>query len=289
MNGSPGPEVVLPGDEVRPALGLGTWRLGEDASRADGEVAAVRRAIQLGYRVIDTAEMYGEGGAETVVGRAVAEALGAGEVSRDELFIVSKVYPHNAGRRSALEACERSLERLGLDTLDAYLLHWPGSVPLAETIAALEALQDKGRIRHWGVSNFDLDRMKALVRLPGGDRCAINQIYYSLGERGPAFELLPWQQARQIVTMAYSPLDQGALSRNPSLQQIAARLESTASAVALAWLTGQEGVMAIPKSVDEGRLRDNCGAADIRLSADDLVEIDRAFPPPRRRSPLAML
>jgi diketogulonate reductase-like aldo/keto reductase len=289
MNGSPGPKVVFPGDEDRPALGLGTWRLGEDASSADAEVAAVRRAMQLGYRVIDTAEMYGEGGAETVVGRAVAEALGAGEVSRDELFIVSKVYPHNAGRRSALEACERSLERLGLDTLDAYLLHWPGSVPLAETIAAFEALQDKGRIRQWGVSNFDLDRMQALFRLPGGDRCAINQIYYSLGERGPAFELLPWQQARQIVTMAYSPLDQGALSRNPSLQQIAARLESTASAVALAWLTGQEGVMAIPKSVDEGRLRDNRRAADIRLSADDLVEIDRAFPPPRRRSPLAML
>jgi len=194
-----------------PVLGLGTWRMGEVASRRKVEVAAVREAIAMGYRLIDTAEMYGEGGAETVVGQALAEALRAGDVRRDELFIVSKVYPHNASRRGTPEACARSLKRLGLDTLDLYLLHWRGSHPLRETADAMQALVAQGRIAHWGVSNFDVDDMEELAQVTSeGPRCAANQVYLSLGERGPEFALLPWLRERGMPLMAYSPIDQGA-------------------------------------------------------------------------------
>ena len=281
--------VTLPGSENRPSLGLGTWRMGESASTRKTELAAVRLALDMGWRVIDSAEMYGEGGAEQIVGTALADALRAGSLSRQDLFIVSKVYPHNASAAGVERACERSLKRLGLDHLDAYLLHWRGSVPLAETVRAFESLRERGRIRHWGVSNFDLADMQELVALEGGDRCAINQIYYSLTARGPAFDLVPWQQARGIVTMAYSPVDQGSLARHAGLTRLARGRQASAAQVALAWLTAQPGVMAIPKAVREAHLRENLDAAALALTAAETAAIDRMFPPPTGKTALAML
>ena len=280
--------VTFSGGEVWPALGLGTWRMGEAAASRRAEVAAVRAAIEMGYRVIDSAEMYGEGGAEEVVGNAVADCLRAGTVKRDELFIVSKVYPHNASAAGTVAACERSRKRLGLDSIDCYLLHWRGPVPLAETVAAFEDLRSRGRIRHWGVSNFDLDDMEELLSVNGGERCATNQIYYSLTTRGPAFALLPWQEARGIVTMAYSPIDQGALSRNADLRALASRRAITPAQLALAWLSAQAGVMAIPKSADLGRLKENLDSRAVELSRDDLAALGRAFPAAKRKTPLTM-
>ena len=280
--------VTFPGGEVWPALGLGSWRMGEAAASRRAEVTAVRAAIEMGYRVIDSAEMYGEGGAEEVVGSAVADCLRAGTVKRDELFIVSKVYPHNANAAGTVAACERSRKRLGLDSIDCYLLHWRGPVPLAETVAAFEDLRSRGRIRHWGVSNFDLDDMEELVAVEGGGRCTTNQIYYSLTTRGPAFALLPWQEARGIVTMAYSPIDQGALSRNADLRALASRRAITPAQLALAWLSAQAGVMAIPKSADLGRLKENLDSRAVELSRDDLAALDRAFPAANRKTPLTM-
>lgn len=280
--------VTFPDDEVWPSIGLGTWRMGESAAKRRAEVAAVRAAIEIGYRVIDTAEMYGEGGAEEVVGSAIAECLRAGTTRREELFIVSKVYPHNASKAGTLAACERSVKRLGLDQIDCYLLHWRGSVPLAETVAAFEDLRARGRIRHWGVSNFDLDDMEELLVVDGGQRCTTNQVYYSLTERGPAFALLPWQEARGIVTMAYSPIDQGALSRNADLRALAARRSLTPAQLALAWLSAQPGVMAIPKSSDLARLKENLDSRVVEISPEDLAALDRTFPPEKRKTPLAM-
>lgn len=272
-----------------PRLGLGTWGMGEAPARRAEEVAAVRAAIGMGYRLIDTAEMYGEGGAEEVVGEALAQALKASEVVRDEVFIVSKVYPHNASRSGTQAACERSLRRLGLERIDLYLLHWRGQVPLAETCAALQALVEQGRIGRWGVSNFDTDDLQELFALPGGTDCAVNQVYYSLGERGAAFSLLPWQRAHGMPLMAYSPIDQGALARSPALQSMARRLDATPAQVALAWVLSQPGVVAIPKAVSEAHQRDNLAAARLQLGAEDLAELDRLFPPPTRKRPLAML
>jgi diketogulonate reductase-like aldo/keto reductase len=280
--------VTFPGDEVWPSIGLGTWRMGESAAKRRGDVAVVCAAIEIGYRVIDTAEMYGEGGAEEVVGSAVAECLRAGAITRDELFIVSKVYPHNASAVGTPAACERSLKRLGLDRIDCYLLHWRGAVPLAETVAAFEDLRARGRIRHWGVSNFDLDDMEELLAVDGGERCTTNQVYYSLTERGPAFALLPWQEARGIVTMAYSPIDQGALSRNADLRALAARRSLTPAQLALAWLSAQIGVMAIPKSSDPARLKENLDSRAVQLLPEDLASLDRVFPPAKRKTPLTM-
>src|SRR5690349_15009370 len=255
--------VKFPGKQV-PSLGLGTWRMGESAARRKREVAAVRAALDMGWRVIDTAEMYGEGGAETIVGEAIAGALRAGSVARDELFVVSKVYPHNAGARAAAAACERSLERLGLDRLDCYLLHWRGDVPLEETVDAFERLRERGRIRDWGVSNFDVADMEELFRV-AGDRCATNQVYYSLSARAPGFDLVPWLQQRGVVTMAYSPIDQGALAANKGLAAIAERRGLTAAQIALAWLVAQPGVLAIPKATSEAHLRENLAARDLAL------------------------
>ncbi len=280
--------VTFPGGEIWPSLGLGTWRMGESQAKRRVEVAAVRAAIEMGYRVIDTAEMYGDGGAEQVVGVAVAESIRAGTVARDELLIVSKVSPQNASAKGTLAACERSRTRLGLECVDVYLLHWPGAVPLAETLGAFETLRSAGRIRHWGVSNFDADRMRELVALKGGNRCATNQIYYSLTARGPAFELLPWQQSCGIVTMAYSPIDQGALARHAALRPIAAKRKATPAQLALAWLAAQPGVMAIPKATTLAHLKDNLDSASITLTADDLARLDRAFAPPTRKTPLEM-
>lgn len=280
--------VTLPDGETRPALGLGTWRIGESAGRRRAEVAAIRSALEMGYRVIDSAEMYGEGGAEEVVGEALAGALRAGVVAREDVFVVSKVYPHHASRDGVLAACEQSRRRLGLEAIDLYLLHWRGSHPLGETIAGFEALRAAGRIRHWGVSNFDRDDMTELAALPGGAVCTANQVYYSLGERGAGFDLLPWLQHRSVPLMAYCPIDQGRLAGDPTLRTIGERHGASAAQVALAWVLSQPGVMAIPKAVREAHLRENLAAAALVLTREDLAEIDARFPPPRRRTPLAM-
>ncbi|MFT3953626.1 MAG: aldo/keto reductase [Piscinibacter sp.] len=274
---------------TRPALGLGTWRMGESARARAAEVAAVRLALEIGYRVIDTAEMYGEGGAEEVVGQALAEALRAGTVTRDQVFVVSKVYPHNASRAGVRAACERSRQRLGLDRIDLYLLHWRGQHPLAETVAGFEELQSRGWITQWGVSNFDVDDMEELLRLRGGTACAANQVNYSLGERGAGFALLPWLQHHGMPLMAYCPIDQGRLAGDAALAAVAQRHGASASQVALAWALQQPGVMAIPKAVREAHLRENFAAASLQLTAADLAEIDARFPPPKRRGSLAMV
>ncbi|MEO7129005.1 MAG: aldo/keto reductase [Rhodoferax sp.] len=274
-----------------PQLGLGTWHMGEARGQRAGEVAAVRSAISMGYRLIDTAEMYGDGGAEEVVGQAIAEALCAGDVRRDELFVVSKVLPHNASRHGTLAACQRSLARLGLERIDLYMLHWRGPHRLADTCEAMQALVGQGRIGQWGVSNFDTDDMEELAALgmAGDTHCAVNQVYYSLGERGPEFSLLPWQRAHKMPLMAYSPIDQGALASSTRLDATAARLGASRAQVALAWVLAQSGVVAIPKAVRETHLRENLAAAELRLEADDLAELNRLYPPPTRKVPLAMI
>lgn len=280
----------LPTGDKIPVLGLGTWRIGEDPGRRRAEVAAVRSALEMGYHLIDTAEMYGEGGAEEVVGQAIAEALRAGDVKREELFVVSKVYPHNASRKGTPAACARSLARLGLDRIDLYLLHWRGEYPLFETCEAMRKLVADGRIRHWGVSNLDTDDMEELDSVCGEPLdCAANQVYYSVAERGPEFSLLPWQRKRGMPLMAYSPIDQGALAGDAALKRMAQRLGVTAAQLALAWVVAQPGVVAIPKAVREAHLRDNLAAASLHLGAEDLAEIDRLHPPPRRKKPLAMI
>jgi len=231
--------------------------------------------------------MYGNGGAEEVTGQALAEAQRAG-LPRSELLIVSKALPQHAGEAALQAACEASLRRLQLDRIDLYLLHWRGGVPLAETVRGFETLQRRGLIRLWGVSNFDLADMRELGAVPGGKACATNQVYYSLGQRGAGFELLPWQRLQQMPLMAYSPFDQGELTDHPALRPLAERHRCTPAQVALAWLLQQGGVMAIPKAGNALHLRHNWAAQQLHLSAADLAEIDAAFPPPRRRQSLAM-
>jgi diketogulonate reductase-like aldo/keto reductase len=288
--------LSLPGGGQIPALGLGTWRLGESARRRTQELAALRGAIAMGYRLIDTAEMYGEGGAESLIGVAIADALRAGDVRREELFIVSKVYPQHASREGTVQACERSLARLGLDCLDLYLLHWRGQYPLRETCAAMQALVAAGRVAHWGVSNFDVNdfgqllvAQESLGAGPANGQCAANQVYYSLRARGIEFDLLPWQRARGLPLMAYSPIDQGALARLPFLQALGRRHGASAAQMALAWVLHQPGVIAIPKAVHEVHLRENLAALQIALTDQDLAQLDQEFAAPRRKTPLAML
>ena len=281
--------VSLPNGECVPALGLGTWRMGESPGARVSEVAALRLAIELGYRVIDTAEMYGDGGAEEVVGEAVAQALRAGDVCREELFIVSKVLPHNASRAGAVAACERSLKRLQLQHVDLYLLHWRGQHALRDTAAGFEALQQRGWVRHWGVSNFDTDDMEELAGVPNGTHCASNQLYYALSERGIEVDLLPWLRARHMPCMAYSPIDRGTLANDATLRSIGQRRGVSAAQVALAWVLAQPQVLAIPKAVRAAHLRENLGAAAIALTAEERVELDQRFPPPRRKAPLAVV
>jgi diketogulonate reductase-like aldo/keto reductase len=282
-------QVTWPDGSRSPAIGLGTWRMGESTRQRAREVAAIRLAFEIGYRVIDTAEMYGDGGAEEVVGQAIDEAVRAGTVRRDELFIVSKVWPHNASRAGVPAAAARSLRRLGLDHIDLYLLHWPGSHPLRETVAAFEALKTAGLIRRWGVSNFDVDAMTALAQVAGGAQCATNQVYYSVGQRAVEFELLAWQRAHAMPVMAYSPLDQGALQSADRLKALAERLGASTAQLALARLMAQPDVMVIPKAVQEAHLRANLAAGELELDATAIAEIDRLFPPPTRRMPLPML
>ena len=275
-----------------PALGMGTWRMGEDRGQHAAELAALRAGIAMGYRLIDTAEMYGEGGAEQLVGEAIAQAVRAGDVERDELFIVSKAYPHNAGRDGLPAACACSLERLGLDYLDLYLLHWRGEFSLKETVDGMRALVAAGRIRRWGVSNLDTDDMEELVSACGGEAhldCAVNQVYFSVTERGPEFSLLPWQQARAMPLMAYSPVDQGSVMRDAGLAKIAASLGVSAAQLALAWVLSRQGVVAIPKAVRHAHLEQNLQAAQLDLDPQVLAEIDKLHPPPKRKRALAMI
>lgn len=269
------------GDEV-PVLGLGTWGMGEARRRRGDEVKALRLGLDLGMTLIDTAEMYGEGGAEEVVGEAIAGR-------RDEVFLVSKVYPHNATRQGTVAACERSLKRLGTDRLDLYLLHWRGAVPLAETLAGFAALKHAGKIRHYGVSNFDVADMEELWSLPGGADAAANQVLYNLTRRGIEWALMPWCRERRVPIMAYSPIEQGRLLTKRALKTIAARRGATPAQIALAWLLQRDGVMAIPKAGDPAHLRENRAALDISLSPEALAELDRAFPPPNGPKPLEML
>lgn len=277
----------LPGGQTLPALGLGTWHMGESRARRNDELKALRSALELGYRAFDTAEMYGEGGAEEVLGEALAQAL-RGPVAREQLFIVSKVYPHNASAQGVRAACERSRRRLQLDHVDLYLLHWRGSVPLRQTVQGFEDLQQRGWIRHWGVSNFDLDDMQQLMGVPGGAACSANQVWYSLSRRGVEFELLPWQRTRQMPLLAYSPLDQGALAAHAGLQRLAASVGATPSQLALARLMAERGVMVLPKSTDPARLRENLAAASMTLGAATRQQLDAMFAPPTRRVPLAV-
>lgn len=279
--------VTLPDGTRWPALGAGTWRMGESASDRDREIKALRYALEIGFRVFDTAEMYGDGGAEEVLGQALREAAAAG-LSRDETVVVSKFYPQHADPKSMRTACERSLRRLGIDCLDLYLLHWRGGTPLAKTIEGLQALQSAGWIRRWGVSNFDLDDMQELVALAGGEACSANQVYYSLTERGIEFDLYPWQGQRGMPVMAYCPIDQGRLSRSAPVRALAQRLGMTAAELALAWVMSRPGVMAIPKAVQHTHLMENWRASNLTLDAATLAELDRILPPPSRRSPLAM-
>lgn len=281
--------LTFPDGSKRPALGLGTWRMGESARTGGAEIAAVRLALELGYRVIDTAEMYGDGGAERVVGVALADALRAGVVAREHVFVVSKVYPHNASRRGVPAACERSRKRLGLDRIDLYLLHWRGAHPLAETVEAFEQLRARGHIGDWGVSNFDVEDMEELAAVSGGAACAANQVYFSLGERGAGVALLPWLRARGMPLMAYCPIDQGALAADGRLAALAQRLGVSAAQLGLAWVLHQPGVMAIPKAVREAHLRENLAAAELVLDEAVRHELDTLFPPPRTRGPLAMV
>ena len=275
--------VALPDGTAVPALGQGSWKIGEGERPAADEAAAIRLGIELGMTLIDTAEMYGGGGAERVIAQAVAG-------QREQVFLVSKVYPHNASRSGVPAACARSLKRLGTDVIDLYLLHWRGGVPLAETVAAFEALVAAGHIRRWGVSNFDVDDMQELLSVPGGARCAVNQVLYSAEHRGIEFDLLAWQAAQRMPVMAYSPLGQGGrLLRNPALRAVAARHGATPAQVAIAWSLRLPGVISIPKSGDAAHMRENAAAATLALTPADLAEIDRAFPPPRGKRPLAML
>lgn len=275
-------QVRLPAGELVPALGQGTWYMGEDRGARKAEVAALQLGLDLGLTLIDTAEMYAEGGAEEVVGEALAGR-------RDQAFVVSKVYPHNASRLGVVVACERSLKRLKTDCIDLYLLHWRGAHPLAETVAGFEALQRAGKIRHWGVSNLDLADMRELVGVPGGGACAANQLLYNLSRRGIEWDLLPWLRERSVPVMAYSPIEQARLLRQPGLKDFAQRHGMTPAQAALAWLLGQEGVIAIPKSASAAHVRDNAAARDIRLDAAQRAELDRLYAPPTGPSALDML
>ncbi|MCP2244382.1 aldo/keto reductase [Lentzea aerocolonigenes] len=272
--------VALPSGSAVPALGMGTWMMAEDPSHRSSEIAALREGLDLGLTLIDTAEMYANGGAESLVGEAIAGR-------RSEVFLVSKVLPSNASAAGTVRACEASLRRLGTDHLDLYLLHWRGSVPLAQTVEAFEGLREAGKIRHWGVSNLDLDDMRELTVLPG--HCQTNQILYNLSRRGPEHDLLPWHASAGIPVMAYSPVEQGRLLGSPVLASVAARHDATPAQVALAWVLRLPHVNAIPKAGTVEHVRENAAALSLRLTDEDFAELDGAFPPPDGPEPLEML
>jgi diketogulonate reductase-like aldo/keto reductase len=268
--------------EAVPVLGQGTWMMGEKPAQRADEIAALRLGLDLGMTLIDTAEMYADGGAEEIVAAAI-------DGRRDKVFLVSKVLPANASQAGTVAACERSLARLSADWIDLYLLHWRGSDPLEETLAAFETLQSQGKIRHWGVSNFDLADMKELMALAGGVGVASNQVLYNPQRRGIDFDLAPWCRARAIPIMAYSPIEQGRLLKDATLQKIAERHAATPAQIALAWAMRDGVTIAIPKATRPEHVRDNRRAHDLVLTTQDLADIDRAFPPPTRAKPLEMI
>ncbi len=273
---------ALPSGQSIPALGMGTWRMGESRQQRQAEVAALQRGLELGFSLIDTAEMYGEGGAEEVVAEAIAPR-------RSEVFLVSKVYPHNASRQGVIAACDRSLKRLNTDYLDLYLLHWRGAYPLTETLEAFQSLQQAGKIRDYGVSNFDVDDMEEAMAIPGGDRVATNQILYNLSRRGVELNLLPWCAQREIPVMAYSPIEQGRLLNKPALKQVAKETGVNEAQIAIAWLLHQDNIIVIPKSSWIEHIEQNYAALDIELSPEDLATLNAAFPAPRNPVALQML
>jgi len=274
--------VTLPCGEHVSAFGLGTWNMGDDRSNRAEEIATLRLGLDSGATLIDTAEMYGDGRSEELIAEAIAGR-------RDEAFLVSKLYPHNASARGAPAACERSLRRLKTDRIDLYLLHWRGTVPLAETLQAFVRLQQAGKIRHYGVSNLDLADMQALWQLPGGDGVATNQLLYNLARRGIEWDLLPWLRRRRVPLMAYSPLEQARLVGKRKLAGFAARHGMTPAQAALAWLLAQDDVIVIPKTANRARLKENLGALDQALTSAQLAELDRLFPAPKGAVPLEML
>jgi diketogulonate reductase-like aldo/keto reductase len=278
---SPIPTAKLPGGGAMPTYGLGTWFMGENSRTRADEVAALKLGLDLGATLIDTAEMYGSGGAEEIVGEAITGR-------RDEVFIVSKVLPENATRRGTIAACERSLKRMRTDRIDVYLLHWRGSPPLEETLDAFATLKRDGKIKAWGVSNFDTDDMEELEDL-GGDGCASNQVLYNLTRRGIEYDLVPWCAERGIPIMAYSPIEQGRMLGHKTLAAVGARHNATPAQVALAWLLQRKGIVVIPKATNPDHVRENRKSLDLHLTVDDLATLDQAFPPPKRKQPLGML
>lgn len=273
--------LPLPGGGAIPVFGLGTWRMGEQAGRRAEEADAIRHALDLGVRLIDTAEMYGEGGAEEVIGEALAGR-------RDGVFLVSKVYPHHASRRELPLACERSLRRLRTERLDLYLIHWRGRFPLEESFGALARLREQGKIAAYGVSNFEVEDLEEAAACDRG-LTASNQILYNLARREAEWAVLPWCRQHGMPVMAYCPLDQGRLVRRPELRRVAERVGATPAQAALAWLLAQEGVVVIPKSSSRERIQENVGAGQVRLDAAARAELDRAFPPPRRAARLGII
>lgn len=274
--------VRLPSGVDVPAFGMGAWNIGDDPAKRAEEIATIQLGLDLGLTLIDTAEMYGEGRSEELIGEAIAGR-------RDDAFLVSKVYPHNATRTGAIAACERSLRRLGTDRLDLYLLHWRGGVPLAETMEAFETLKRSGKIRGYGVSNLDLADLRELWPLPGGNQIETNQLLYNLSRRGIEWDLLPWLRERRVPVMAYSPIEQGRLLRNVKLTGFAQRHGMTPAQAALAWLLSRDDVIVIPKTSCRRRLSENAKALEIRLHDSQLAELDQLFPPPTRATPLQML
>lgn len=280
--------VQFPDGTTVPAIGQGTWYMGERNSDIRSEVKALQQGLDAGMTLIDTAEMYADGGAERVVGEAIAGR-------RDEVFLVSKVYPHHAGGAKAIAACEQSLKRLQTDCIDLYLLHWRGSIPLHDTVAAMEKLQQSGKIRRWGVSNLDTDEMQALWKIPGGNECMTNQVLYHAAARGIEFDLLPWCEEHSVPVMAYCPLAQAGKLRHdvltaPVMLDIAqARGAVSSSQIALAWVIRSGNVIAIPKAVQPRHVKDNAAALTLSLTADEIARIDAAFPAPRHKTPLDMV
>ena len=275
--------VRLPDGTQVPQLGQGTWKMGERGADRSAEADALRLGLDLGMTLIDTAEMYADGGSEEVVAQAIAGR-------RDEVFLVSKVYPHNATALGTPAACTRSLKRLGTDRIDLYLLHWRGGTDLDETVEAFEALREQGKILRWGVSNLDVDDMEEIAALPDGAACMTDQVLYNPEARGIEFDLLPWCADKRVPVMAYSPVGQGGrLLRSAALKAVAERHGATAAQVALAWAMRHPHVIAIPKAAGAEHVRQNAASAALALTDADLAEIDAAFPPPRRKQSLEML
>jgi diketogulonate reductase-like aldo/keto reductase len=276
------PTVAFPNGIAVPALGQGTWNMGEKPPEARREIDSLRAGLDLGMTLIDTAEMYAEGGAEKITGEAIRGR-------RDEVFLVSKVYPWNASRKGTIEACEASLLRMGTDRIDLYLPHWRGNHPLAETVAAFEALKASGKIGAWGVSNFDVEDMEELLEVPDGGNVAANQVLYNITRRGIEFDLLPWCQKRNIPVMAYSPIEQGRIVSHPEIIRIAKANQATPAQLALAFVLKHDGVIAIPKTSSAARVAENRDAVSLDISDEDWATLDAAFPPPARKKPLEML